>query len=50
MKRFVANEDGQGVVEYALIIMLAMVVLLSAVALVGNNAAAFFRTFTNNNF
>lgn len=50
MKRFVANEDGQSMVEYALIIMLAMVVLLSAVALVGNNTAAFFRNFTENNF
>lgn len=50
MKRFVTNEQGQGMVEYVLIIMLAVVILLSAVALVGNNAAAFFNTFTDEHF
>lgn len=50
MKCFVTNEQGQGMVEYALIIMLAVVVLFSAVALMGNTADAFFKKFTNDNF
>ena len=50
MRRFICNEEGQGFVEYALIILLAVLVLITAVTMIGNNTAAFFRNFAEDNF
>jgi pilus assembly protein Flp/PilA len=48
MERFVSNEDGQGMVEYSLIILLVVLLLVGAVSLIGNNTAAFFTNFASN--
>ena len=44
MKRFFLNEEGQGMVEYGLIIALVAVVVIAAIALLGNGVK---NTFTN---
>jgi len=36
MKKFLMNEEGQGMVEYGLIIALVAVVVIAAIALLGN--------------
>ncbi len=48
MERFVLNEEGQGLVEYSLIILLVALVVIGGLTLVGTNVAAFFNDFTNN--
>lgn len=48
MKQFVSNEEGQGLVEYSLIILLVVLLLVGAVSLIGTNTAAFFTNFANN--
>jgi len=42
MKKFFMNEEGQGMVEYGLIIALVAVVVIGAVALLGTNAKTIF--------
>ena len=44
MKKFFMNEEGQGMVEYGLIIALVAVVVIAAIALLGNGVK---NTFTN---
>lgn len=48
MDRFVLNEEGQGMVEYALIILLVALVVIGGLTLIGTNVAAFFNDFSNN--
>ena len=48
MDRFVLNEEGQGLVEYSLIILLIALVVIGGLTLVGTNVAAFFNDFTKN--
>lgn len=47
MVDYVLNEEGQGFVEYALIIMFVALVVVVALTLLGNNTAGFFSNFTN---
>ena len=42
MKKFFMNEEGQGMVEYGLIIALVAVVVIGAVALLGTNVETIF--------
>ena len=44
MKKFFMNEEGQGMVEYGLIIALVAVVVIAGIALLGNGVK---NTFTN---
>lgn len=48
MECFFVNEEGQGLVEYSLIILLVVLVVISALTLVGTNVTAFFQNFSNN--
>lgn len=41
------NNKGQGIVEYAIIMALVVVVMLVLLTLFGNNLANFFRDFIN---
>lgn len=43
-KNFFKNEEGQGMVEYALIIALIAVVVIAAVTLIGTNIKGKFET------
>ena len=43
MKKFLMNEEGQGMVEYGLIIALVAVVVIGAIRLIGDNADTLFR-------
>lgn len=45
MKRFLQNESGQGMVEYALIIALIAIVVIGAVSLLGGGVRDFFTGF-----
>jgi pilus assembly protein Flp/PilA len=47
MKRFFLNEEGQGMVEYGLIIALVAVVVIAAIALLGNGVKNTFTNVTN---
>ncbi|MEZ4627539.1 MAG: Flp family type IVb pilin [Firmicutes bacterium HGW-Firmicutes-9] len=47
MKRFLMNEEGQGMVEYGLIIALVAVVVIAAIALLGNGVKNTFTNVTN---
>ncbi|MBA4347356.1 MAG: Flp family type IVb pilin [Clostridiales bacterium] len=47
MKKFFMNEEGQGMVEYGLIIALVAVVVIAAIALLGNGVSNTFNTITN---
>ena len=47
MKRFLMNEEGQGMVEYGLIIALVAVVVIAAIALLGNGVKNTFENVTN---
>jgi len=47
---YVLNEEGQGLVEYALIIMFVALIVVGGVALLGNNVTNFFSNFVNANF
>ncbi len=42
MKQFFLNEVGQGVVEYSLIILLVAFVVISGIAVFGNNVTSLF--------
>lgn len=47
MKRLFQNEEGQGMVEYGLIIALVAVVVIAAIALLGNGVKNTFGNVTN---
>jgi len=47
MKRLFLNEEGQGMVEYGLIIALVAVVVIAAIALLGNGVKNTFTNVTN---
>jgi pilus assembly protein Flp/PilA len=47
IKRFVANECGQGMVEYSLILMLVALVVIGGLTLLGGNVATFFTNASN---
>jgi pilus assembly protein Flp/PilA len=48
LKRFVKEESGQGLVEYALIIALIAVVAVAAITLLGGRIANLFTNTANN--
>ncbi len=48
MKRFFKNEEGQGMVEYGLIIALVAVVVIAAISLLGNNISDLFNGVAGN--
>ncbi len=48
MKKFLMNEEGQGMVEYGLIIALVAVVVIGAIALLGNGVKNTFTKITGN--
>ena len=43
----VLKEEGQGLVEYALIILLVALAVFGALTLLGNNTTGFFSNFVN---
>jgi pilus assembly protein Flp/PilA len=43
----VLNEEGQGLVEYALIILLIALAVFGGLTLLGTNITGFFSNFTN---
>ena len=47
MKSLFLNEEGQGMVEYGLIIALVAVVVIAAIALLGNGVKNTFTNVTN---
>ena len=47
MKKFFMNEEGQGMVEYGLIIALVAVVVIAAITLLGNGIGNKFNVITN---
>ena len=47
MKSFVQNERGQGLVEYALILLLVALVVVGGLTLLGGNVGAFFTNASN---
>ncbi len=49
MKKFLMNEEGQGMVEYGLIIALVAVVVIGGITVLGNNVTSFF-TRTSEHF
>jgi Flp pilus assembly pilin Flp len=46
MKQIITDEQGQGLVEYSLIILLVAFVVIGGLTLIGTNAAAFFTNFS----
>ena len=48
MKKFLMNEEGQGMVEYGLIIALVAVVVIGAITLLGNGITNTFTKATGN--
>ena len=48
MKKFFMNEEGQGMVEYGLIIALVAVVVIAAITLLGNGIGDKFNEITDN--
>lgn len=48
MKKFFMNEEGQGMVEYGLIIALVAVVVIAAITLLGNGVRDKFNEITDN--
>jgi pilus assembly protein Flp/PilA len=46
MVGYALKEEGQGLVEYALIIMFVALIVVGAVTLLGNNTTGFFSNFT----
>ena len=48
MKKFFMNEEGQGMVEYGLIIALVAVVVIAAITLLGNGVRDKFNEITTN--
>lgn len=47
MVNYAVNEEGQGVVEYSLIILLVAFAVFAALTLLGNNVTGFFSNFAN---
>ena len=47
MKRFLMNEEGQGMVEYGLIIALVAVVVIGGLTLLGGQAKNLFSNISN---
>ena len=47
MKRFLMNEEGQGLVEYGLIIALVAVVVIVGLTLLGGKANTLFTDISN---
>ncbi len=47
MKRFLMNEEGQGMVEYGLIIALVAIVVIVGLKLVGSKASTLFTGVSN---
>jgi len=47
MKRFLVSEDGPTAVEYAVMLALIVIVCLTAIRAVGNNANATFQSIAN---
>lgn len=48
MKEFIRNEEGQGMVEYGLILALVAVVVIAALTLVGNKISGIFTSVSDN--
>ena len=48
MKKFLMNEEGQGMVEYGLIIALVAVVVIGAITLLGGGIKNKFTNVTDN--
>jgi pilus assembly protein Flp/PilA len=46
LRSFFAKEEGQGLVEYALILVLIAVVVIGALSLLGNNISNLFTKLT----
>ena len=44
---FAPNEKGQGLVEYALILVLVAIVVIAALAILGPKIASIFNTISN---
>ena len=47
VKRFIQEEDGQGMTEYGLILALVAIVVIGALTLMGEEINAIFETITN---
>jgi len=47
LRSFFAKEEGQGLVEYALILVLIAVVVIGALTLLGQNISNLFTNLTN---
>ncbi len=47
LRSFFAKEEGQGLVEYALILVLIAVVVIGALTLLGGNISALFEDLAN---
>ena len=48
MKKFLKNEEGQGMVEYGLIIALVAVIVIAGISLLGNNIGSLFNNIAGN--
>ena len=48
MKNFVMNEEGQGMVEYGLIIALVAIIVIAGISLLGKNIGNLFNTVADN--
>jgi pilus assembly protein Flp/PilA len=48
MKNFLMNEEGQGMVEYGLIIALVAVIVIAGISLLGNNIGKVFNNIAGN--
>ena len=48
MKKFLMNEEGQGMVEYGLIIALVAVVVIGAISLLSGGIASTYNKATDN--
>lgn len=48
MKRFFMNEDGQGMVEYGLIIALVAIVVIAGLKILGGSTNSLFGDISNN--
>ena len=47
VKRFLASEDGPTAVEYAVMLALIIVVCLTAISAIGDNASSTFQTIAD---
>jgi len=48
MMKFLKNEEGQGMVEYGLIIALVAVIVIAGISLLGNNIGKVFNNIAGN--